>query len=249
VNSYLKAINIHKSYRTKSVLKGVSLEVALGEVVGLLGPNGAGKTTFFYNLVGLVGSDSGQVIFKDQDITDYPMYLRGRLGIGYLAQESSIFRDMSVADNIMAILELKYNSFDKRKQRLDDLLAEFSLSKLRNYNANSLSGGERRRVEIARCLAGDPKVILLDEPFAGVDPIAVNDIRSLIKQLTKLDIGVIITDHNVKETLEIIDRAYIMYDGKIIVSGSADEIVNNSEVKKIYLGENFLLSKKTYDSL
>ena len=245
MSSYLKAINIHKSYRTKPVLKGVSLEVSLGEVVGLLGPNGAGKTTFFYNLVGLVGSDAGQVIFKDQDITDYPMYLRGRLGIGYLAQENSIFRDMSVADNIMAILELKYNSVQKRRKRLDELLAEFSLSKLRDSNANSLSGGERRRVEIARCLAGDPKIILLDEPFAGVDPIAVNDIRGLIKQLTKLDIGVIITDHNVKETLEIIDRAYIMYDGKIIISGSADEIVNNAEVKKIYLGENFSLAKKT----
>lgn len=237
----LEAIDIYKNYRNKQVLKGVSLKVRKKEVVGLLGPNGAGKTTLFYNLIGLVNSTSGKILLNSKDITCYPMYLRGRLGIGYLAQESSIFREMDVADNIMSVLELRYSSLSKRTQRLDELLTEFSLTKLKYSSAMSLSGGERRRVEIARCLAGDPEYVLLDEPFAGVDPIAINDIRKLVRQLTKLNIGVIITDHNVKETLEVIDRAYIMYGGKIIVSGNAQEIISNKKVKDVYLGKEFSL--------
>ena len=241
MSDYLEAIDLYKNYNNKQVLKGVTLKVSKGEVVGLLGPNGAGKTTLFYNLIGLVNSSSGKILLNGKDITSYPMYLRGRLGIGYLAQENSIFKDMNVADNIMSILELRYNSELKRRKRLEELLTEFSLTKLRGSSAMSLSGGERRRVEIARCLAGDPEFILLDEPFAGVDPIAINDIRKLVRQLTKLNIGVIITDHNVKETLEIIDRAYIMYGGKIIISGNAQEIINNKQVKDVYLGEEFSL--------
>lgn len=239
MSDYLQATDIRKSYKNKEVLKGVSLTVKKGEVVALLGPNGAGKTTFFYSLVGLISISSGKILLKDRDITKYPMYLRGRIGIGYLPQENSIFREMTVAENISSILELKVSSRKERNQELDRLLQEFGLEKLRDSSALSLSGGERRRVEIARCLATYPDFILLDEPFAGVDPVAIGDIRNLVKKLITLDIGIVITDHNVRETLEIVDRAYIMYDGKILISGTTEEIVNNKEVQKVYLGENF----------
>jgi len=235
----LEAIDIRKSYSGKEVLKGVSLTVKKGEVVALLGPNGAGKTTFFYSLVGLVNISSGKILLKGDDITTYPMYLRGRIGIGYLPQENSIFRDMTVSENILSILELKVDSKTECKKELNRLLGEFGLERLRDASALSLSGGERRRVEIARCLATYPDFILLDEPFAGVDPVAIGDIRNLVKQLITLDIGIVITDHNVRETLEIVDRAYIMYDGKVLISGTTEEIVNDKEVQKVYLGEGF----------
>jgi len=235
----LEAIDIRKSYKNKEVLKGVSLTVKKGEVVALLGPNGAGKTTFFYSLVGLINISSGKILLKNNDITKYPMYLRGRIGIGYLPQENSIFREMTVSGNILSILELKIKSRVECNKELDRLLKEFGLEKLRDASALSLSGGERRRVEIARCLATYPDFILLDEPFAGVDPVAIGDIRNLVKKLITLDIGIVITDHNVRETLEIVDRAYIMYDGKILISGSTEQIINNKEVQKVYLGENF----------
>ena len=235
----LEAIDIRKSYSGKEVLKGVSLTVKKGEVVALLGPNGAGKTTFFYSLVGLVNISSGKILLKGDDITTYPMYLRGRIGIGYLPQENSIFRDMTVSENILSILELKVDSKPECKKELNRLLGEFGLERLRDASALSLSGGERRRVEIARCLATYPDFILLDEPFAGVDPVAIGDIRNLVKQLITLDIGIVITDHNVRETLEIVDRAYIMYDGKVLISGTTEEIVNDKEVQKVYQGEGF----------
>lgn len=235
----LEAINIKKYFNNKEVLKGVSLTVKKGEVVALLGPNGAGKTTFFYALIGLINLSSGKILLRNHDITKYPMYLRGRIGIGYLPQESSIFREMTVAQNILSILELKLTSKSECEKELDRLLNEFGLEKLKNVSALSLSGGERRRVEIARCLASYPDFILLDEPFAGIDPVAIEDIRKLVKQLITLNIGIVITDHNVRETLNIVDRAYIMYDGKVLISGSADEIINDKKVRKLYLGENF----------
>jgi len=235
----LKALNIHKSYGSKKVLKGVDLEVSSGEVVAMLGPNGAGKTTFFYTLVGLVSADSGQIMFEDSDITYHPMYLRGKMGLGYLPQENSIFREMTVAENILSILELKFKDKKKREAELKKLLKEFGLTRLTNSNALSLSGGERRRVEIARCLANQPDFVLLDEPFAGVDPVAVADIRTLVSHLKKRNIGIVITDHNVRETLEIVDRAYIVYDGKVLISGSKDEIIKNKKVQEVYLGKDF----------
>ena len=238
-NKILKAQNIAKSYHKKTVIRDVSLEVKQGEIVGLLGPNGAGKTTSFYMIVGLIPNDSGSIFIDKIDISHLPMYQRARLGIGYLPQEASIFRGMTVEQNIMAILEISEANIVKRKEKLNELLEEFSITHLRKSHALSLSGGERRRVEIARSLATNPSFILLDEPFAGVDPIAVNDIVEMINQLKKRHIGILITDHNVRETLSIVDRAYIVYDGKILISGTKNEIIENEQVRKVYLGADF----------
>ncbi|NBV06383.1 MAG: LPS export ABC transporter ATP-binding protein [Proteobacteria bacterium] len=235
----LSAKNLSKKYGKKTVIRDISFSIKQGEVVGLLGPNGAGKTTCFYMIVGLVEVGQGNIFIDQIDITKMPIYQRARLGIGYLPQEASIFRDMSVEDNIYSILEIVEQDDTKRKVRLEDLLQEFSITHIRKSHALALSGGERRRVEIARALATNPSFILLDEPFAGIDPIAVNEIRLMVSHLTKKNIGVLITDHNVRETLSIVDRAYIVYDGMILTSGSKDEIVNNMEVKKVYLGEDF----------
>ncbi|MCK5889836.1 MAG: LPS export ABC transporter ATP-binding protein [Methylococcales bacterium] len=231
-----------KSYNNRNVVNGVSLHVDTGEVVGLLGPNGAGKTTSFYMLVGLVKSDRGEVYIDDTDITRYPMHDRARIGIGYLAQEPSVFRKLSVADNLRAVIQV--NSTLRRKQAellIDDLLEEFSIYHLRDQVALGLSGGERRRVEIARALATDPQFILLDEPFAGVDPISVIDLQKIIAHLKDRGIGVLITEHKVRATLEICDRAYILNGGEVIADGSTQEIVDNQEVRKVYLGDNFSL--------
>ncbi len=235
----LSAKNLGKKYGKKTVIRDISFDIKQGEVVGLLGPNGAGKTTCFYMIVGLVQVGQGNIFIDQIDITNMPMYQRARLGVGYLPQEASIFRDMNVEDNIYSIIEIIEKNPAKRKARLEELLQEFSITHIRKSHALSLSGGERRRVEIARALASNPSFILLDEPFAGVDPIAVNDIRVMVTHLTRKNIGVLITDHNVRETLSIVDRAYIVYDGMILTSGSKDEIVNNIEVKKVYLGEDF----------
>jgi lipopolysaccharide export system ATP-binding protein len=210
-----------------------------GEIVALLGPNGSGKTTCFYSIAGLVMPEGGQVVLNGRDVTRLPMYRRARLGIGYLPQESSIFRGMNVEKNILAVLELSRLDKKSRHDRLEELLSEFSIDHLRQTPALALSGGERRRVEIARCLASNPKYLLLDEPFAGIDPIAVGEIRELVSALKKRGIGILITDHNVRETLEIVDRAYILHDGKVLMSGTTSEIVNNENVRRIYLGENF----------
>ncbi len=238
-NKILKALNLAKSYHKKIVIRDVSLEVKQGEIVGLLGPNGAGKTTSFYMIVGLIPNDSGSIFIDKIDISHLPMYQRARLGIGYLPQEASIFRGMTVEQNIMAILEISEANIVKRKEKLNELLEEFSITHIRKSHALSLSGGERRRVEIARSLATNPSFILLDEPFAGVDPIAVNDIVEMINQLKKRHIGILITDHNVRETLSIVDRAYIVYDGKILISGTKNEIIDNEQVRKVYLGADF----------
>jgi lipopolysaccharide export system ATP-binding protein len=235
----LSAKNISKKYGKKTVIRDISFEIKQGEVVGLLGPNGAGKTTCFYMIVGLVKVGQGNVFIDDLDITKMPIYQRARLGIGYLPQEASIFRGMNVEDNIYAILEITESDKIKRQARLEELLQEFSITHIRKSHALSLSGGERRRVEIARALAANPSFILLDEPFAGIDPIAVNDIRLMVSHLTSKNIGVLITDHNVRETLSIVDRAYIVYDGMILTSGSKEEVINNEEVKKVYLGNDF----------
>ena len=228
-----------KFYGKKSVIRDVSLKISQGEVVGLLGPNGAGKTTCFYMIVGLVKVGSGSIFLNQLDITHMPIYQRARLGIGYLPQEASIFRGMNVEDNIYSILEIAEENASKRKEKLEELLEEFSITHIRKSHALALSGGERRRVEIARALATNPDFILLDEPFAGVDPIAVNDIRKMVMQLKNRDIGVLITDHNVRETLSIVDRAYIVYDGAILTSGSKEEIIDNEMVRKVYLGSDF----------
>ena len=235
----LVAIGLGKSFRRRPVVRGVSLELRRGEVVGLLGPNGAGKTTCFYMIVGLVPADQGQVLLDGIDLTPLPMYRRARLGLGYLPQEASIFRGLSVEDNVRAILEIVERDRTVRAQRLEELLGEFSISHLRRTPAAALSGGERRRVEIARCLAANPAFILLDEPFAGIDPIAVGEIRTLVAHLKDRGIGVLITDHNVRETLEIIDRAYILHDGSVLMSGTPDEVVRNVSVRRVYLGEGF----------
>ncbi len=235
----LEIKNLKKSYGTKSVLKDISLHLKKGEVVGLLGPNGAGKTTLFYSIVGLIKADSGKVMLDENDITMLPMYMRARMGIGYLPQESSIFRGLSVEKNILSIVEIEEKDRKKQVKRIKSLLEEFSIEHIRKSPALSLSGGERRRVEIARTIASNPSFILLDEPFAGIDPIAVNDIMSMVKHLKERDIGVLITDHNVRETLKIVDRAYIVYDGKILMSGTPDEIKSHKEVQRVYLGENF----------
>jgi lipopolysaccharide export system ATP-binding protein len=235
----LSAKNLSKSYGKKVVIRDISLDIAQGEVVGLLGPNGAGKTTCFYMIVGLIEAGSGNIFIDQLDITNMPMYQRARLGIGYLPQEASIFRGMNVEDNIYSILQIAENNEKKRRQKLEELLEEFSITHIRKSHALALSGGERRRVEIARALATNPSFILLDEPFAGVDPIAVNDIRVMVGHLKNRGIGVLITDHNVRETLSIVDRAYIVYDGMILTSGSKDAIVENEQVRKVYLGEDF----------
>jgi lipopolysaccharide export system ATP-binding protein len=234
---------IRKSYKGRKVVDGVTVKVNQGEIVGLLGPNGAGKTTSFYMTVGLVKPDSGKVFLDDLDITDYPMYKRAQLGLGYLPQEISVFRKLSVEDNILAILELTKLTKTEQKERLEQLLEEFSLTHVRKNLGNRLSGGEKRRTEIARALATNPKFVLLDEPFAGVDPIAVEDIQSIISELKQKNIGVLITDHNVQETLSITDRAYLLFEGKILKSGTAEELASDEQVRKVYLGQNFVLRK------
>lgn len=237
---------INKTYKGRAVVKGVTVEVSQGEIVGLLGPNGAGKTTSFYMTVGLVQPDSGHVFLDDLDITEYPMYKRAQLGIGYLPQEVSVFRKLSVEDNIMAILEMTGLGKEQRKERMEQLLEEFKLTHVRKNLGNRLSGGEKRRTEIARALATNPKFVLLDEPFAGVDPIAVEDIQSIIADLKRKDIGILITDHNVNETLSITDRAYLLIDGQIYKHGTAEELASNEDVRRLYLGQHFELRRKTY---
>ena len=234
--------HLRKSYRKRPVIRDVSMELMRGEVVALLGPNGCGKTTCFYAIAGLANPDGGQVLIDGRDVTGLPMYRRARLGIGYLPQEVSIFRGLNVEDNIMSILEISERDRAKRQDKLEELLSDFSITHLRRAPALALSGGERRRVEIARCLAADPKYLLLDEPFAGVDPIAVADIRALVADLKNRGIGVLITDHNVRETLGIVDRAYILHDGQVLMSGSAEEVIRNDDVRRVYLGQNFRLS-------
>ena len=235
----LKVVNLRKSYRKKVVIRDVTLELGRGEVVALLGPNGSGKTTCFYSIAGLVTPEGGKVIVDGRDVTTLPMYRRAKLGIGYLPQEMSIFRGMTVEDNIMSILEIAVPEKRKRRKRLEELLSEFSIEHLRRASALALSGGERRRVEIARCLAAGPKYVLLDEPFAGVDPIAVGEIRHLVADLKNRGIGVLITDHNVQETLQIVDRAYILHDGKVLMSGTTAEVVADENVRRVYLGNSF----------
>ncbi|MCQ2735410.1 MAG: LPS export ABC transporter ATP-binding protein [Alphaproteobacteria bacterium] len=237
----LEIFNIGKNYKKRTVLKNVSLHVKKGEAVGLLGPNGAGKTTCFYCVTGLVTPDYGDVYVNGQDITDLPMYKRARMGIGYLPQESSIFRSLSVEDNIKGILQIVEENESRRENLLEELLNEFSIAHLRKSPALALSGGERRRLEIARALACRPSFILLDEPLAGIDPIAVNEIRMLVSQLKNRGLGVLITDHNVRETLDIIDRAYILHSGTVLMEGTPEEIVANEDVRKVYLGDNFSL--------
>jgi lipopolysaccharide export system ATP-binding protein len=238
-NAGLKVVNLRKSYKNRLIIRDVTLDLARGEVVGLLGPNGSGKTTSFYAIAGLILPEAGQVIIDGQDVTDLPMYRRARLGIGYLPQEMSIFRGLSVEDNILAILDISVKDGHKRRERLEELLSDFSIEHLRRAPALALSGGERRRVEIARCLAANPRYLLLDEPFAGVDPISVGDIRNLVTELKARGIGVFITDHNVRETLEIVDRAYILHEGAMLMSGSPRDVVQNENVRRVYLGDNF----------
>ena len=235
----LRAVGLGKSYRRRPVVRDVSLSLHRGEVVGLLGPNGAGKTTCFYMITGLTPCDTGEILIDGRDVTDLPMHRRARLGLGYLPQEASIFRGLSVENNIRAALEIAVDDPARRERRLDALLAEFAISHLRRTPAVALSGGERRRVEIARCLAGDPAYVLLDEPFAGVDPIAVGDIRELVAHLKDRGIGVLITDHNVRETLQIIDRACILHDGRVLMQGAPGEVVEDANVRRVYLGERF----------
>ncbi len=237
----LAVVSIAKSYDRRQVLTDVSLSIARGEVLGLLGPNGAGKTTCFYSIMGLVKPDSGRILLDGEDITGLPMYRRAILGLGYLPQETSIFRGMTVAQNIMSVLELAEPDKTTRNARLDQLLGEFHLDGLRDSMATALSGGERRRAEIARALAADPSIMLLDEPFAGIDPISISDIRDLICQLKNRGIGVLITDHNVRETLDICDRACIIYDGQVLFAGSPDALVADENVRRLYLGESFSL--------
>ena len=232
-----------KKYRSRTVVKGVSLEVNQGEIVGLLGPNGAGKTTSFYMMVGLIKPNGGKVFLDTQDITDLPMYKRAQMGVGYLAQEASVFRKLSVEDNILAVLEMTNLSKTAQAAKLEELLDEFSLQHIRKSRGDLLSGGERRRTEIARALATDPKFILLDEPFAGVDPIAVEDIQQIVAQLKEKNIGILITDHNVHETLSITDRAYLLFEGNILKAGTAEELAADEQVRRVYLGKNFELRR------
>ena len=237
----LSVSGLKKSYRGRTVVNDAALNVRNGEAVGLLGPNGAGKTTIFYMITGLVAADQGRITLDGNDITKLPMYRRARLGIGYLPQEQSIFRGLSVEDNIRAVLEVVEPDRDKREQELDALLDEFRITRLRKSPSIALSGGERRRCEIARSLAARPSFVLLDEPFAGIDPIAVGDIQALVRQLTDRGIGVLITDHNVRETLGLVDRAYIIHSGRVLTEGSPDEIIANPDVRRVYLGEDFRL--------
>jgi len=237
----LAVVSIAKSYDKKAVLTDVSLGVDRGEVLGLLGPNGAGKTTCFYSIMGLVKPDSGRILLDGQDITGLPMYRRAILGLGYLPQETSIFRGLTVCQNIMAVLEVAEPDKAARQERLEQLLAEFHIERLRDAPAMALSGGERRRCEIARALAANPSIMLLDEPFAGIDPISISDIRELVRELKKREIGVLITDHNVRETLDIVDRACIIYDGQVLFAGTPEALVADQEVRRLYLGESFAL--------
>jgi lipopolysaccharide export system ATP-binding protein len=241
-SSGLRVTHLRKSYKKRVVIRDFSMELSRGEVVALLGPNGCGKSTTFYSIAGLVYPEGGQVTIDGRDVTGLPMYRRAKLGIGYLPQEMSIFRGLNVEDNITAILDISEKNRHKRRERLEELLSEFSIEHLRRAPALALSGGERRRVEIARCLAANPKYLLLDEPFAGVDPISVGDIRHLVADLKKRGIGVLITDHNVRETLEIVDRAYILHDGKVLMSGTPSDVVENENVRRVYLGDNFRIS-------
>lgn len=239
----LRTKDLVKIYRNRTVVNKVSVEVKQGEIVGLLGPNGAGKTTSFYMIVGLIKPFSGQVFLDDEEITSLPMYKRSQKGIGYLAQEASVFRQLSVEDNIKAVLEFTHFSKEEQKDRLEQLISEFSLHNVRKSLGIQLSGGERRRTEIARALAVDPKFILLDEPFAGVDPIAVEDIQSIVSKLKERNIGILITDHNVHETLTITDRAYLLFEGSVLKAGTSQELADDEEVRKVYLGQNFELRK------
>lgn len=237
---------LYKKYRNRTVVNNVSFEVNQGEIVGLLGPNGAGKTTSFYMVVGLVKPDEGNVYLNDRNITDLPMYKRAQMGIGYLPQEASVFRKLSVEDNISAVLEMTKLTKAEQKEKLESLLEEFRLTHVRKSPGDVLSGGERRRTEIARALAVDPKFILLDEPFAGIDPIAVEDIQTIVSRLKFKNIGILITDHNVQETLSITDRAYLLFEGKILKAGVAEELAADEQVRKVYLGQNFELKRKDY---
>jgi len=239
----LRAEQLVKKYKQRTVVNNVSIEVSQGEIVGLLGPNGAGKTTSFYMIVGLIKPNEGEIFLENEKITDLPMYKRAQRGIGYLAQEASVFRKLSVEDNIKAVLELTSQSKEEQSKKLESLLDEFGLQRIRTSRGDLLSGGERRRTEIARALAVDPKFILLDEPFAGVDPIAVEDIQAIVAHLKERNIGVLITDHNVHETLTIVDRAYLLFEGKILKAGTAEELANDEQVRKVYLGQNFELRK------
>jgi lipopolysaccharide export system ATP-binding protein len=240
----LKAENLVKKYKQRTVVNDVSFEVSQGEIVGLLGPNGAGKTTSFYMIVGLIKPNEGTIYLDGQDITKDPMYRRAQKGIGYLAQEASVFRKLTVEDNILAILEMTTLSKEERNQKLEELIDEFSLHKVRKNRGDLLSGGERRRTEIARALAANPSFILLDEPFAGVDPIAVEEIQTIVAKLKQKNIGILITDHNVQETLSITDRAYLLFEGKILESGTPEVLAENEMVRKVYLGANFVLRRK-----
>jgi lipopolysaccharide export system ATP-binding protein len=243
----LRTENLVKKYGKRTVVNHVSINVRQGEIVGLLGPNGAGKTTTFYMTVGLIVPNEGEIYIGDRNITKYPVYKRAQNGIGYLAQEASIFRKMSVEDNIRAVLEFTDKTPNEQKQKLESLISEFGLQKVRKNQGDRLSGGERRRAEIARCLAIDPKFIMLDEPFAGIDPIAVQDIQSIVAQLKYRNIGILITDHNVDETLSITDRAYLLFEGKVLFQGTAEELAENPIVREKYLGRDFELRRRTFD--
>jgi len=240
----LRAEHLIKTYKKRTVVNDVSFNVKQGEIVGLLGPNGAGKTTSFYMIVGLIKPNSGKIFLQDEDITQEPMYKRAQKGIGYLAQEASVFRKLTVEENILAILEMTKLSKSEQKNKLEELIEEFSLTKVRKNQGDLLSGGERRRTEIARALAANPNFILLDEPFAGVDPIAVEEIQIIVSKLKKKNIGILITDHNVQETLSITDRAYLLFEGAILKSGTAEELAADEQVRRVYLGKNFILRPK-----
>ena len=240
----LLAENIQKTYGSRKVVKGISLEVQQGEIIGLLGPNGAGKTTCFYMIVGMIKPNAGKIFINDEDITSYPMYKRAQKGIGYLSQEASVFRKLSVEDNIMSVLQFTDLSKRDQKQKLESLIEEFNIGHVRKNRGDLLSGGERRRTEIARCLASDPNFILLDEPFAGVDPVAVEDIQRIVAHLKKKNIGILITDHNVQETLAITDKTYLMFEGSILKAGTPEELASDEMVRKVYLGQNFELRTK-----
>jgi len=242
----LRAEHLVKIYKGRRVVNDISVEVKQGEIVGLLGPNGAGKTTSFYMIVGLIQPNEGKIFLADNDITDLPMYKRAKLGIGYLAQEASVFRKLSVEENILAVLEMTKIPKKEQKEKVESLLEEFSLTHVRKNLGMVLSGGERRRTEIARALAVDPKFVLLDEPFAGVDPIAVEEIQSIVAKLKDKNIGILITDHNVNETLSITDRAYLMFEGRLLKAGSAEELAEDEQVRKVYLGSNFVLKRKVF---
>ena len=240
----LSAENIEKSYKGRKVVKGISISVEQGEIVGLLGPNGAGKTTYFYMIVGLIKPQAGRILLDDVDITSFPMYKRAQNGIGYLAQEASVFRKLSVEDNILSVLQLSELSKAQQKEKMEALLEEFGLTHIRKSRGDLLSGGERRRTEIARALATDPKFVLLDEPFAGVDPVAVEDIQKIVAHLKEKNIGILITDHNVQETLAITDKTFLMFEGSILKAGTPEELAQDEMVRKVYLGKNFELRKK-----